>query len=82
MTPHTIGLAQARSAWSRLAAPAHAGEPVLLTRYGKPCAALVPTQMLVKPRPRVRFLALRGSGKGLWGDSPEQTLAASRDASA
>lgn len=79
MALHTIGLEQGRNTLPELASRAHAGEASLLTRHGKPYAAIVPPDMLTRLRPRTRFLALRGSGKGLWGDSPAATIAASRD---
>lgn len=79
MALHTIGLEQGRNTLPELASRAHAGEPSLLTRHGKPYAAIVPPDMLTKARPRVRFLVLRGSGKGLWGALPGRTVAALRD---
>lgn len=79
MPLHTIGLEQGRSTLPELASRAHAGEPSLLTRHGKPYAAIVSPDVLMKARPRTRFLALRGSGKGLWGASPGQAIADSRN---
>ena len=79
MTLRTVGLEQGRSTLPELASRAHAGEPSLLTRHGKPYAAIVSPDLLVKARPRARFLALRGSGKGLWGVSPAADIAALRN---
>lgn len=79
MTLHTVGLEQGRNTLPELASRAHAGEPSLLTRHGKPYAAIVSADMLTKSRPRARFLVLRGSGKGLWGASPADTVADLRD---
>jgi antitoxin (DNA-binding transcriptional repressor) of toxin-antitoxin stability system len=78
MTLHTVGLEQGRNTLPQLAARAHAGEPSLLTRHGKPYAAIVPPDMAAL-RSRVSFLALRGTGKGLWGPSPAQGIAELRD---
>ena len=78
MTLHTIGLEKGRTTLPQLAARAHAGEPSLLTRHGKPYAAIVSPDMLNKARPRARFLALRGSGKGMWGPAPAEEVAALR----
>jgi prevent-host-death family protein len=75
MPLHTIGLEQGRNTLPELASRAHAGQPSLLTRHGKPYAAIVSPDMLAKARPRSRFLALRGSGKGLWGASPSKGIA-------
>lgn len=79
MALHTVGLEEGRSTLPKLATLANAGQPSLLTRHGKPFAAIVSPEMLLKLRPRNSFLALRGSGKGLWGPMPARTLAALRD---
>ena len=79
MAVRTVGLEVGRSTLPELASRAHAGEPSLLTRHGKPYAAIVPPDALDKARPRVRFLKLRGTGKGLWGPSPAKTVADIRD---
>ncbi len=74
-----IGLEQGRSTLPELAARAHAGEPSLLTKHGKPIAAIVSPDVVLQTRPKVRFLSLRGTGRGLWGDAPARTLADLRD---
>ena len=81
MSMNTIGLEQGRSRLPELAARANAGEPSLLTRHGKPFAAIVSPDMLEKARQRrrVSLLALRGSGKGLWGPSATEFIAQIRD---
>lgn len=79
MTLHTVGLEQGRNTLPLLASRAHAGEPSLLTRHGKPYAAIVSSDVLLKGRSGPRFLSLRGSGKGLWGKSPAQSIADSRN---
>jgi antitoxin (DNA-binding transcriptional repressor) of toxin-antitoxin stability system len=79
MPIHTVGLEEGRNTLPQLAARAHGGEPSLLTRHGKPYAAIVPPELLAKARPRASFLVLRGSGKGLWGKLPGRTVAALRD---
>ena len=55
-------------------AEAHGGEMSLITRHGKPYAAIVPVSVAMANRGRSRLLDLRGSGKGLWGDSVAKTL--------
>ncbi|MBT2324109.1 hypothetical protein J7E62_17305 [Variovorax paradoxus] len=74
MPLHTIGLEQGRNTLPELASRAHSGEPSLLTRHGKPYAAIVSPDVLMKGRPRPRFLNLRGTGKGLWGKSPAKAI--------
>jgi antitoxin (DNA-binding transcriptional repressor) of toxin-antitoxin stability system len=79
MTLHTVGLEQGRNTLPELALRAHAGEPSLLTRHGKPYAAIVSSDVLLKARSGAQFLSLRGTGKGLWGKSPAQSIAESRN---
>ena len=43
------------------------GEDITITKRGKPYAALVPIEALPDARPRPSVVALRGSGRGLWG---------------
>jgi antitoxin (DNA-binding transcriptional repressor) of toxin-antitoxin stability system len=42
---------------------------VIITKRGKPYAALVPIEALPDASPRPSVVALRGSGAGLWGKS-------------
>lgn len=42
------------------------GESTLITKHGKPYAAVVPPDGASR-RTQVSVVALRGSGKGLWG---------------
>ena len=74
-----IGLDEGRSTLPRLAALAHTGQASLLTRHGKPFAAIVAPEVLLASRPRPAFLALRGSGRGLWGPSASAAVADLRD---
>jgi prevent-host-death family protein len=62
-----IGLEQARSELPRLVSQAQAGTSAVITRHGKPCAALVPLQRLLTTTRRGGLLRLRGTGAGLWG---------------
>ncbi len=63
------GLEQARAQLPDIAAKANAGTPSILTRHGKPFAAVVPLADLKtgQPKPHTGLLALRGTGRGLWG---------------
>jgi prevent-host-death family protein len=75
----TVGLEEGRNTLPQLAARAHMGQPSLLTRHGKPYAAIVSAEALTRVAPRISFLALRGSGKGLWGKLPARAVADLRD---
>jgi antitoxin (DNA-binding transcriptional repressor) of toxin-antitoxin stability system len=72
-----IGIEQGRKTLPELASDALAGKATVLTRHGRPVAAIVPLSDLAGRRP-VRLLSLRGSGKGLWGASPAATIDALR----
>ncbi len=69
-----IGLEQARSELPRLVTQAQAGETAIITRHGRPCAALVPLEQLAAQARKGRLLALRGTGIGLWGPKPAATV--------
>lgn len=82
MSITSLGLEQSRIKLPALAALAPAGSPSIITRHGKPYAALVSVQAFEKVTARQRktsLLTLAGTGQGLWGDSPAQTIATLRD---
>lgn len=77
---HTIGIEQGRNTLPQLALRASGGEPSVLTKHGKPYAAIVPLEMVRRSKSgSAGFLALRGTGKGLWGAEPAQLIAEMRD---
>jgi prevent-host-death family protein len=82
-TPLRFGLEQARNQLPSIAAHAHAGQASILTKHGKPYAAVVSIEDMEKTRAQASqalgVLALRGSGRNLWGASPSKTVAALRD---
>lgn len=77
------GLQQARAQLPRIVSEAGAGVAAVITRHGKPCAAVVPLQDLetlrARRKPPQALLALRGSGRGLWGADVGKTVAELRD---
>lgn len=74
-----IGLEQARSELPRLVAQAEAGATAVITRHGRPCAALVPVGHLQRTQDKPGgLLRLRGTGAGLWGAQPASTVDALR----
>lgn len=82
-TNASYGLEQARIQLPSIAANAHAGNASIITKHGKPYAAIVPVQELQKLRSRAAtgsgVLALRGSGRGLWGADVGQAISRLRD---
>ncbi len=84
MSTHNLyGLEQARTQLPHIVSEAHAGEYSVITKHGKPYAAVVPVQDLEKLRaarkPQRGLLALRGTGKGLWGGNVSKSMADLRD---
>jgi antitoxin (DNA-binding transcriptional repressor) of toxin-antitoxin stability system len=80
MPTRIVGLEQGRKQLPQLAELANAGDGTLLTKHGKPYAAIVAPELLLSSRRRKpSFLALRGTGKGLWGKSASSHIAALRE---
>lgn len=79
----SYGLEQARIQLPSIIANAHAGVASVITRHGKPYAAVVPLRDLEKsrgmPGAESSLLALRGTGQGLWGGNIGQTITGLRD---
>lgn len=71
--PH-IGLEQARNELPRLVSQAESGTSAVITRHGRPCAALVPLDRLQTHTRRGGLLLLRGTGAGLWGPDVAATV--------
>lgn len=74
----SLGLEQARANLPAVVAHAHAGGISVITRHGKPYAAVVPVEVAIRARARGSLLGLRGSGKGLWGASASRGIASLR----
>ena len=79
----SYGLEQARIQLPSIIANAHSGVASVITRHGRPYAAVVPLKNLEKSRSASRaasgLLALRGTGQGLWGAHVGQTVSELRD---
>lgn len=73
------GSEQARRNFPTLVERAARGEPTLITKHGKPYAALVPASALALRSGGADVLSLRGTGKGLWGRSAGRAIARMRD---
>lgn len=83
--PLRYGLEQARAQLPLIASEAHAGHASVITRHGKPVAVVVPVaqweqaQQPPPPSTGPGLLALRGTGRGLWGEDPARAVADLRD---
>ncbi len=82
-TQARYGLEQARSHLPAIAAQAFAGVASVITRHGKPYAAVVSIDDLNQAQSAAAHpagvLALRGTGQGLWGPSASKAVAELRD---
>jgi len=72
------GAEEARNQLPALLAEAEKGRTTIITRHGRPIAALVPIRGVPGSRQKA-LTALAGSGKGLWGRSSTRTLRRLRD---
>jgi prevent-host-death family protein len=73
------GSEEARNQLPALLAAAEQGRPTIITRHGRPIAALVPIETgggLVAQQP---LLPVEGSGRGLWGKDSTRTVRRLRD---
>jgi prevent-host-death family protein len=79
MTRHTCGAQEARTHLPELLERAHHGTVTLITRRGKPYAAVVPAKQARSAGRRLSLLSLRGTGAKLWGNDPARAVATMRD---
>jgi prevent-host-death family protein len=77
------GLEQARIQLPNIIANAHAGIRSIITKHGKPYAAIVPLEDVPKLSSDAELASgivpLRGTGRGLWGANVGQTVSELRD---
>ncbi len=79
MASKTCGAEKARAHLPELLEEAHQGSPTIITKHGRPYAALVPLTQSAPPRKGPSLLDLKGSGAGLWGPDSAQAVARLRD---
>lgn len=72
------GAEQARQQLPSILAAAAAGRSTIITRHGRPVAAVVPPSMAKATQP-VPLVTLAGTGRGLWGARSARTIARLRD---
>ena len=69
-TQYSIGAEAARKLFPSLVESASRGKTTIITKHGKPFAAVVPVgQVRARVRAGERFVDLCGTGKGLYGDA-------------
>jgi prevent-host-death family protein len=73
------GAEEARNQLPDLLDAAENGKTTIITRHGRPVAALTPVDVLSAAREQQPLTPLKGSGTGLWGKNSTHTLRALRD---
>lgn len=77
-TRHT-GAEEARKQFSDLLSAAEAGRSTIITKHGRPVAALIPVDEYQERGHQQSLLGLEGSGRGLWGNDSPRTIEDLRD---
>lgn len=73
------GAEEARNRLPELLEAAEKGHTTIITRHGRPVAALMPIEAAnASPRQRP-LMPLGGSGRGLWGKDSSRTIRRLRD---
>ncbi|MEO8378023.1 MAG: type II toxin-antitoxin system prevent-host-death family antitoxin [Acidobacteriota bacterium] len=73
------GAEEARNQLPDLLEAARKGRSTIITKHGRPIAALVPVDELVDRSAQRSLLSWRGTGRGLWGKNSTRALQALRD---
>ncbi len=73
------GAEEARNQLPELLDAAENGRSTIITRHGRPVAALVPIEAYGATKRQQSLLPLAGSGRGLWGKDSTRTLRKLRD---
>ena len=78
-TAQQKGAEEARNQLPDLLDAAENGRSTIITRHGRPVAALVPIAQYGVADRQQSLLPLQGSGRGLWGRDSARTLRKLRD---
>ena len=73
------GAEEARNQLPELLDAAAKGQSTVITRHGRPVAALVPIETYSSGGRQDSLLPLQGSGRGLWGKDSTRRLRKLRD---
>jgi prevent-host-death family protein len=79
VTTKSYGAEEARTLLPELIERARRGQTSVITKRGKPYAEVAPIGSTRDTRPRLSFLSLAGTGRGLWGSNSRKTLKRLRD---
>jgi len=73
------GAEEARNQLPDLLEAAQKGRSTIITKHGRPVAALVPVNEFVDTGAQKPLLPWKGTGRGLWGKTSSRTIRALRD---
>ena len=73
------GAEEARNQLPDLLEAAQKGRSTIITKHGRPVAALVPVSEFVDTAAQKPLLPWKGTGRGLWGKNSSRTIRALRD---
>ena len=77
--PDRKGAEEARNQLPDLLDAAQKGRSTIITKHGRPVAALVPLEQFDVTGGQQSLADLKGSGKGLWGSDSTRTISGLRD---
>jgi prevent-host-death family protein len=77
--PTRKGAEEARNLLPDLLEAAEKGRSTIITKHGKPVAALVPLEEYDATGGQQPLVPLQGSGRGLWGKDSARTISDRRD---
>lgn len=73
------GAEEARNQLPSLLEAAERGRATVITKHGKPVAALVPIEDFKAASKQMSLASLEGTGRGLWGKNSTKTIDEMRD---
>jgi prevent-host-death family protein len=73
------GAEEARNRLPELLADAEKGRPTIITRHGRPVAALVPIEACGTAARQQPLMPVEASGRGLWSKNSARTIRRLRD---
>ena len=73
------GAEEARNQLPDLLAAAEKGRSTVITKHGRPVAAIVPIDDFSEGRDQQSLMPMKGSGRGLWGPDSPRTVRRLRD---
>ena len=73
------GVEEARNQLPRLLEAAEDGQSTIITKHGRPVAALVPFAAYDAATDQASLASLAGSGRGLWGKDSRRAVQKLRD---